>query len=439
MRILYVVHQFYPQFVSGTEQYVLALARAGRRQGHDVRVFTVDPDFRNVDPSRELLQYDYLDVPVTRYRFAKDAVKNHVYTEYHNPEVGPAFRELLADFEPEIVHFFHLRWVGIDRVADVEARGIPFVFHLMDFWFVCPIFLLLRPDGEICDGPVEGGYGCFDCVHQGIAEWAREPWAREQHVKRLQAQEEPQHDNSGEAAGYAMIRRQPILAEVFARANLVMAPSSTVRDVLHHAGARSNSLKLKPYGIDAELLSDLQPPNPSLITVGFVGTLAPHKGTDVLVKAFRKLPDEDLRLRIHGRFGDFPEFDEQVRELAAGDDRIEFCGVFTRAELGQVLSGLHMLVVPSTWRENTPFVCLEARAAGVPVIASELPGMAEAVPEGRGERFRVGDSESLAQSLRSQIEATRQRGGRRLDPDPTVSSIAEQFEDFVREYRALRT
>ena len=436
MRVLYVVHQFYPQFVSGTEQYVLALARAGRARGDDVRVFTVDPDFRNVDSPRETARYDYLGVPVVRYRFEKAAVRNHVLTDYHNPEVGPAFTGFLDEFRPEAVHVFHLRWIGIDRIAEIQERGIPWVQHLMDFWYLCPIFLLLRPDGQICDGPFDQGLSCFDCTHQGIAQWAREDWAREQNAPRYAKGEQPEHDEAGVAAGLAMMRRPQILAESLQRADLVLSPSSTVRDVLAAAGTSSERLELCGYGIDREVLHDVPPPPADRVVIGYVGTLAPHKGVDVLVDAFRELEQDDLRLRIHGRFGDFPEFDEELKKAAREDPRIEFAGVFERNELSSVLGGLHMLVVPSRWRENTPFVCLEGRAAGLPIIASDLPGMSEAVPEGRGRLFRTGDASACREALQAEITATRARGGR-LEPDASIPSIVEQYEDFRRRYQAL--
>ena len=59
---------------------------------------------------------------------------------------------------------------------------------------------------------------------------------------------------------------------------------------------------------------------------------------------------------------------------AAGDERISFPGSYDAAEAPQVFAGMDVLVVPSVWYENTPFVVLEAFAAGVAVIASNLGG-----------------------------------------------------------------
>jgi glycosyltransferase involved in cell wall biosynthesis len=102
-----------------------------------------------------------------------------------------------------------------------------------------------------------------------------------------------------------------------------------------------------------------------------------------------------------------------------------------------VLSGLHALVVPSLWRENTPFVCLEARAAGVELVVSDLAGMTECVPEGRGAAFTPGDPVALRARLAEVAARVRARGFRRLPVDETIPDVAKQFADFRARYAAL--
>ncbi len=59
-----------------------------------------------------------------------------------------------------------------------------------------------------------------------------------------------------------------------------------------------------------------------------------------------------------------------------------------------------MLVVPSQWYENRPLVILEALAAGVPVLCTDLGGMRELVQEGvQGHRFPFGDAQRLRDLL----------------------------------------
>jgi glycosyltransferase involved in cell wall biosynthesis len=64
-----------------------------------------------------------------------------------------------------------------------------------------------------------------------------------------------------------------------------------------------------------------------------------------------------------------------------------------------VFADMDVLVVPSTWYENTPFVVLEAFAAGVPVIASDLGGLGEIVSEQNGLLFAAGDPRALRRRI----------------------------------------
>jgi glycosyltransferase involved in cell wall biosynthesis len=454
MRVLYVVHQFFPKFISGTEQYVLALARAGRAAGDDVRVFAVDPDQRTPEAPAEVRRYDVEGVPVVCHAFAKSDVKNHVLVDWWNPRNAAPFAELLDSFRPEVVHFFHLRFVGIDRLDELERRGIPFLVHLMDFWFVCPNFLLLRREPAAvgsasasgsagdgaklvqCDGPPEGGYGCFDCVHTSMLPWAREPWARERHRERQAAGEPPADEKSGEAAGHAMIERPARLAAALRRAARVITPSLTVERALAKAGATPPRLERLPYAIDRSLLRGTTEPPRDALHFGFLGTFAPHKGLAVLLEAFRGLADPATVLDVYGRFGDDPDYDARLRALAEGDARIRFHGPFARSGLARTLGGLHVLVVPSLWRENTPFVVLEARAAGLELVTSDLEGMTEAVPAGRGRAFAAGDAASLRAALAESAAAVRARGHRRLAPDESIGDVARQYADFRERYLA---
>jgi glycosyltransferase involved in cell wall biosynthesis len=136
--------------------------------------------------------------------------------------------------------------------------------------------------------------------------------------------------------------------------------------------------------------------------VGFIGTIAPHKGCDLLIRAFKKLPPSmDASLTIHGNLQRFKPIVKRLRRLAGDDERIIFAGPFRREEVGRVLSEMDVLVVPSRWYENAPLVICEAFAAGVPVVATNLGTMPELVKHGEnGLLFELDNAENLARQLR---------------------------------------
>ena len=90
-----------------------------------------------------------------------------------------------------------------------------------------------------------------------------------------------------------------------------------------------------------------------------------------------------------------------------------------------------VLVVPSLWYENSPVIIQEAFAAGVPVIGSDLGGVAEKIQDGvSGRRFPPGDRDALAAVLQGLVDEPEQieQMRRGLCPVMTVAQNAQCLE-----------
>jgi glycosyltransferase involved in cell wall biosynthesis len=170
--------------------------------------------------------------------------------------------------------------------------------------------------------------------------------------------------------------------------------------------------------------------------IGFVGTLAPHKGVDVLVRAFRTLRRADLTLDLHGGLTTHAAYVEELRQAASGDPRIRFHGPFAEGEQQRILAAMDLLVLPSVWWENSPLTVLEALAAGVPVVASDIGGLPELVAhEDTGLLIPPGDANALRQALEDVTEGRRLAG--RRDP-VTPITVAEGSRGLEGLYASLR-
>jgi glycosyltransferase involved in cell wall biosynthesis len=278
--------------------------------------------------------------------------------------------------------------------------------NLMDFWFLCPRFTLLRADGTLCDGPPDGGAGCVPCQHPELA--------------AVQPQPGPAALSSDPPARLrALLDRPAAQLRALAQADAVVAPSRFLAGMFARNGFPAERITVVPYGLAAGRITAppvVRPRAP--LQLGFCGVLSPWKAPHVAIAAVRgsKAP---VQLRLHGN-AEEPMFADYIRGLreAAGDDpRITFEGAYDEAGASAVFAGLDALVVPSTWYENTPFVVLEAFAAGIPVLASDLGGLSEVVQHGsNGLLFRAGD----AADLRAAIERLVGEPGlhARLRPQP---------------------
>lgn len=422
MRLLYVIHQFFPDCHSGTEQYCLAAAREARRRGDDVTVLSLHWDHERDWPAIKLFEQPYDGFRVLRLNHWRRINANDVLRDYENRHLEGWFRAVLEDVRPDAVHFFHLRQLGSNLIAVAKAHGARTVVNLMDFWFLCPRFTLLRGDGSLCEGPPDGGLGCVRCEFpalQGVEPAAGAPLLTSDPPMRLRA----------------LLDRKDVQLRHLAEADAVVAPSQFLAAMFVRNGFPAARIAVVPYGLEPGRIVPLPAARPRTpLRLAFCGVLSPWKAAHVAVAAVRwsKAP---VTLAVHGRLEEpmFADYIRRLRETAGDDPRITFPGPYDAAQAPAVFAGMDALVVPSTWYENTPFVVLEAFAAGVPVLASDLGGLREVVRDGdNGLLFRAGDAASLRAAIERLVAEPGLYG--RLTPlaPPT---IAHDYDAFAPLYR----
>ena len=112
-----------------------------------------------------------------------------------------------------------------------------------------------------------------------------------------------------------------------------------------------------------------------------VGVLSRHKGQDLLVEALADLADRDWHCVLAGSLDRDPDFVEhlQTRITRLGyDHRVRLSGVLTGAALSHAYTTADLLVAPSR-SETYGMTVTEALAHGLPVIATAVGGLPEAL------------------------------------------------------------
>jgi glycosyltransferase involved in cell wall biosynthesis len=153
-----------------------------------------------------------------------------------------------------------------------------------------------------------------------------------------------------------------------------------------------------------------RPGAPGLPTIVMVARFVPQKNQALLLRAVSGI-DCPLRVLFVGDGPNEPELQEEARQLGI-EDRVQFLG--SRRDVADILSSAHIFALPSNW-EGFPLSILEAMRAGLPVIASEVGGVAEAVIDGlTGFLVAPDDLETFRSRLLSLLEnpAMRARMGR---------------------------
>ncbi|TAJ11578.1 MAG: glycosyltransferase [Planctomycetota bacterium] len=423
LRILTVVHDFLPAHVGGSEIHAAQLSSELVRRGHEVRVATTERD--TARPEGSLRRYNHGELPVAEVSHWREYAD--VLDAHREPLHAEVLRCLLREWKPDLVHFQHCAFFGARALEVAREEGVPATATLHDYHLLCDRATLLRADGSICERGsrawASAEDACSDCLQRHPRHPARTGAAARE--RGLDA-----------ALAEVALERRALAARVLAAMPRLISPSQFLADRFVEAGLlRREQIALASCGFpgprrDARR-SDPQVP----LRVGYVGGIYPSKGVHVLVDALRLLRGAPIELSVHGVLEWFPDYVAQLRAAAEGC-AVHFAGRFDPLELDRVLEPLDVLVVPSVWYENMPLSIWEAWRLSIPVVASDLGGMREALAGGGGVLVPPGDARALADSLRA-LAADRERLHELARAHPRVPDLSEAAARIEGVYREV--
>lgn len=359
IKILKVIHGFPPDFMAGSEIYSHTLTQELARNGHKVFIFTrIENEFLEpyaIFDENIKIQDNFINIR----RINKP--KDYIYKDkFIDKNIEKSFREYITKVNPDIVHFGHLSHLSINLIPIAKSLGKKVVYTLHDFWLFCVKGQLIDNNNEICQNPnIEN---CQKCS--------------------------PYKPTIQEVKKYLIL-----LEKVRNQIDIFISPSHTVRKFFIQQGVSQSKIIYQKYGFDTKAIKYRQRRfcKHSKIRFGFIGRVIPVKGINVLLKAFKELPNEVLH--IYGNIGD-----TQKRFLTMPN--VKFMGGYNNADINKILDSIDVLIVPSIWLENSPLVIQEAFLSGVAVIASNIGGMKELIGKNEGFLFKMGDYKDLVRVIK---------------------------------------
>lgn len=430
MKLLHVPFTFYPDPVGGTEIYVQGLAREQQRLGCSVIVAA---------PGDEDAGYRHDGLQVRRFAVSRNVNDPRELYGDGDPRAAAAFARILDEERPDVVHLHAFtRAVSVRLVRESKRRGIPVVFSYHTPTVSCQRGTLLRWGSEICDGVLDIR-ACARCtLHgHGLAKIAAvAAGSLPLPVGRMLS-------NIGASGGLWTALRMTELVErrhtafnaLMREADHVVALCQWVKALLRRNGVPAGKITVSRQGVGWEIPSQRNYTASAVLQVAFLGRLHPTKGVHLLAEALRGNPMLPVRLDIFGvAQGETDRaYAERLAKLASGDSRIAFHDPIPNPQVLERLQKYDLLAVPSQWLETGPIVVLEAFAAGVPVVGSNLGGIAELVEHGvNGLLVDPASPHSWAQVLRRLSEDPGLLAKLRSGIRPPRSAV-----DSAREMQAL--
>ena len=209
-----------------------------------------------------------------------------------------------------------------------------------------------------------------------------------------------------ERAAVALCRRRRV-------ALFAVSPSTRAR--LIEKGLASEKIEIVPNCVDHDLYRPGDVPRSRTPLIGYFGRLKRYKSVDHLIRAFGRICGKipDANLIIIGEGDDRRSLEELAGKLGIRE-KVRFTGFVDEQQKVRLLQEVWFLVNPSSV-EGWGLTVIEANACGTAVIASDVPGLRDAIRNGEtGILYRYGDIDGLAEKMTALIRdrESRERLGR---------------------------
>ncbi|MFH1098867.1 MAG: glycosyltransferase [Candidatus Uhrbacteria bacterium] len=400
MRVLLVNKFWYPK--GGSERYAFLLKDLLESHGHEVVPFAME-DERNFSTPRA----SYF-VPHVDFWEATDAVPNEtsgltkLRTVFWNRAAARQLDELLKEWKPDVAHLQNFSHQISPSILPVLKRhGVPIVWTLHDYELLCPNYRMYTQ-----------GSPCERCRRH-----------RYWNTLRYSCM-----GNCAASAAVALEHSLHAALGVYCKnIDVVIAPSQFLASKLAEWGW-SGRVEVIPNFVPIPPTPPTPPPVPRELGISlrsrrggkegtgsalFVGRLMEEKGIEDFVEAARRLPGIQFEVIGDGPLGKKFQISStkfqtnsksQAPNLPLPADKfqnVQWLGARSSEETRVRIASAAMVVVPSRWYENAPYVVLEAMAAGVPVVASQIGGLPELVRDGEtGLLVPSRDPEALANAIK---------------------------------------
>ena len=198
MKILKIIHGYPKRFYAGSEIYSQTLCQA-LANNHLIEVFTRAENpfiedykvWREEDSTDSRIKLNLINLPLEKHRY-----------RYGNINIDLAFKKILENFNPNIIHIGHLNHLSLTLVNQIP-HNIPIIYTLHDYWLICPRGQFIRRHSDniskdlwpICERQVDEhcalycyqGYfsGIDDKFNSDIQYWSNWVSQRKECIKQV--------------------------------------------------------------------------------------------------------------------------------------------------------------------------------------------------------------------------------------------------------------
>ena len=381
IRYLHLSDNFYPLLTNGTEIFIQKLINEQIKSKNKYEILWVSHKDENYETNKvkNLEAYKvFLDPVVYGQRSERFS--------FHAEKI-PGFNQILLNFKPDVVHIHSLgSKTTLNHVELIKKFGSKIIFTIHTPPCSC-MGNLLNATHEICNGDlIDSRCTYFRLRSRGLPNifaklisiqngWFLDPNMKNKISCLLTSRKLTSRMHSS---------WMKLMHEV----DHIHVLSKWGRDMLVRQGINLKKIHLiRTAGPNKnELLSGKRlPMQDKILKLVFWGRCHPQKGMHIVINAILLMQKElPISLDIYGPYWENSSYSKYLMNKINSDKRIKVCGNLPNDELLEKLQNYDFAVIPSIWMETGPLTILEAFAAGIPVIGTNLGGIKELLAEQKG-------------------------------------------------------
>jgi len=433
LKILHVLNTFLPSHVGGTEIYVSALVRELQKKGVEGEV--IIPNFGSAQNG----YYLYNNIGI------------HKYSEFSKPDrqliqgkkiaTGVVnFMSLVKKILPDIVHFHEIsgsNGISVQHMRLVKEAGYKTMMTFHVAGNTCKTGTMMQNSKLICDGVVEEKK-CAVCFinHQRIGLFSFPLYEISLFIQMLGIKPELWHSKMGTALSANIVIREFMdrfkLLEKHTDRMIVLA--DWYENVLHKNGLPAQKIIKIRQGL-IQSISLQQAKNEienTPIRLLYIGRIAWQKGLLDLLEALSGLNPKKYTLDIYGYPGDQSYFSKVMKKVETMDN-VAWKGGLNADEVIDTIRQYDVFCLCSAIAEMSSLAIQEVFAAGITIVASDVPGNQEQIiHEENGLLYEFNDKVSLQKQLKRLTEDEKLYKALR-----SKKTNPRKFEEVASEYAVV--
>lgn len=360
MKILQINNQHYLK--GGAHRVYLDTATLLKENGHEVCFFSLKEE-QSIRDENEVFFPESVGYRESNVINKVLSVKSFI----NNKKAADSLKEYIKKIKPDVAHV-HLFMGGLTTsiLKVLNDNNIPIIHTVHDYRLICPSYLFLDGNSEICEKCKNGRF--INCLTNRCSD------------KSL--------SQSGVLALDAYYRKYIKSPHKYIDKYIFVSRFIYNKHNEYQKGIKFKSVVLHNF---ISNLEDIKPNNEKGKYFLYLGRLSREKGVTTLINSAEKA---NVNLKI---VGNGPLLD---RKDTNQNQNIDFLGFKKGVELWDIVKNASFIIVPSEWYENNPLSIIESYAHGKPVIGSKIGGIPEILKHDKtGYLFNHGNEAELKEVL----------------------------------------